>query len=160
MRFLLLVALVAATVAPASAQTPVGMSAMQYYVGTWACSAAGEADSNATATFTIQNGVMHDSVILLPQGKMTVPYELTIITTFDPKNNRYVRTSIDSQAAWAVSFEKPFTGNTEEWVDNAASNGKLGRTEIVRTDQKTFNLTGYSTQSQAKPDFTVTCHRS
>ena len=37
MRFLVLFAFVAAAVAPAGAQTPGGMAAMQYYVGTWAC---------------------------------------------------------------------------------------------------------------------------
>ena len=55
MRFLALFAFVAAAVTPAGAQTPGGMAAMQYYVGTWACTGggAGEPPSNATATYTI-----------------------------------------------------------------------------------------------------------
>ena len=119
MRFLVLFALIAAAAAPACAQTTAGMAAMQYYVGTWACAAAGEPDSNSTATYAIENGVMRDSVVVPPQGKMTAPYQLTIVTTFDPKNDRYVQTSLDNQATWAVSFAKPFTGSTEEWLNNA-----------------------------------------
>jgi hypothetical protein len=160
MRFLALFALVAATVAPASAQTTNGMAAMQYYVGTWACVAVGEADSNATSTYAIENGTLRESVVLPPQGKMTDTYQLTIVTTFDPKNNRYVKTTLDNQATWSVSFAKPFTGNTEEWTDDVTYDGKLGRSEIVRTDQNAFSIAGYSTTSQPKPDFVVNCHRS
>ncbi len=160
MRFLLLFAFVAAAVAPAGAQTPGGMAAMQYYVGTWACTADGEPDSNATATYAIENGVMRDSVVVPPQGKVTAPYQLAIVTVFDAKNNRYVQTSLDNQAMWAVSFAKPFAGNTEEWVNNVTDGGKLGHVEVVRTDRNAFDITGYSTMSQATPDFKVTCHRS
>ena len=160
MRVRLLFGFIAAAVAPAGAQTPGGMAAMQYYVGTWACAAVGEPDSNATATYAIENGVMRDSVVVPPQGKMTAPYQLAIVTTFDPKNNRYVRTSIDNQATWAVSFGKPFSGNTEEWIDNVTYDGKLGHVEVVRTDRNTFDIAGYSTTSQTKPDFKVTCHRA
>ena len=160
MRFVLVFAFISASVAAASAETLGGMAAMQYYVGTWACAAAGEPDSNATATYAIENGVMRDSVVLPPQGKMTAPYQLAIVTVFDAKNNRYVQTSLDNQGVWAVSFAKPFTGNTEEWADNVTSDGKLGHVEVVRTDQTTFDITGYSTMSQTKPDFKVTCHRS
>jgi hypothetical protein len=42
----------------------------------------------------------------------------------------------------------------------ALSHGKLGHAEVVRTDRNTFYITGYSTMSQTKPDFKVTCHRS
>jgi hypothetical protein len=163
MRFLALFAFVAAAVTPAGAQTPGGMAAMQYYVGAWACTAGGapgEAPSNATATYVIENGILRDSVVVPPQGKMTAPYQLTILTTFDAKNNRYVQTQLDNQPSWSVSFAKPFTGNTEEWVDNVTADGKLGHVEVVRTDQNTFTIDGYSTMSQAKPDFNVTCHRS
>jgi hypothetical protein len=160
MRFLAIFALIAVAVAPAGAQTPGGMAVMQYYEGTWACSAAGEPDSNATATYAIENGVMRDSVVVPPQGKMTSPYQLAIVTIFDAKNNRYVRTSLDNQAMWAVSFAKPLTGNTEEWVDSVTYDGKLGHVEVVRTDRNTFDIDGYSTMSQTKPDYKVTCHRS
>lgn len=160
MRLLVLFALIAAAVVPAGAQTPGGMAAMQYYVGRWACAAAGEPDSNATATYAMENGVMHDSVVVPPQGKMTAAYQLAIVTTFDAKNNRYVQTSLDNQGMWAVSFAKPFTGNAEEWTDNVTYNGKLGHVEVVRADQNTFSISGYSTMSQTKPDYTVTCHRS
>ena len=162
MRFLALFAFVAAAVAPAGAQTPGGMAAMQYYVGAWACTggAPGEAPTNATATYTIENGVMRDSVVIPPQGKMTSPYQLIIETTFDAKNDRYVQTQLDNQSLWSVSFAKSFTGKTEEWADNVTSDGKLGHVEVVRTDQNNFNIAGYSTMSQAKPGFNVACHRS
>jgi hypothetical protein len=159
MRFLVLLAFIAAA-APAGAQTPSGMAGMQYYVGTWACSAAGEPDSNSTATYAIANGTLSESVVVPPQGKMTAPYQLMIVVTFDAKNNRYVKTLLDNQATWAVSFAKPLTGNTEEWADTVTNDGKLGRSDIVRTDQNTFYIAGYSTMSQTKPDYTVTCHRS
>jgi hypothetical protein len=160
MRFLVLFAFIAAAVAPAGAQTPSGMAAMQYYVGSWTCSAAGEPDSNSTATYTMENGVMRDLVIVPAQGKMSSAYELAIVTTFDAKNDRYVQTSLDNLAEWAVSFAKPFTGNTEVWADTVRSTGKLGKVEVMRTDGNTFSIVGYSTTSQTKPDFTVTCHRS
>ncbi len=160
MRFLVLFAFIAAAIATAGAQTPDGMAAMQYYVGTWACAAAGEPNSNATATYAIENGIMRDSVVVPPQGKMTAPYQLAIVTMFDPKNNRYVQTSLDNQAMWAVSFAKPFTGNKEEWVNNATYDGKLRHVEVVRTDQHTFDIIGYSTMSQIKPEYKVTCRRS
>jgi len=160
MRFLVLFGFVAAAVAPAGAQTPDGMAAMQYYVGTWACAAAGEPDSNSTATYAIENGVMRDTVVVPAQGKMTTPYELAIVTTFDAKNNRYVQTTLDSQATWVVSFAKPFSGTTEEWVNSVTYDGKLGRVEVVRNDRNTFDIIGYSTISQTKPDFTVNCRRS
>lgn len=160
MRFLVLFAFIVAAVAPASAQTTDGMAAMQYYVGTWTCSAAGEPDSNSTATYAIENGVLRDSVLVPAQGKMTTPYQLAIATAFDEKSNRYVQTSLDNQATWAVSFAKPFSGKTEEWVNSATSDGKLGRVQVVRTDQNDFDIIGYSTMTQAKPDFKVTCHRS
>jgi hypothetical protein len=160
MRFLLLFAFVLAAVRPASAQTPAGMAAMQYYVGNWACVAVDEPDSNSTATYVIENGVMRDVVVVPAQGKMTTPYELVITTTFDPKNNRYVQTSLDNQPTWAVSFAKPFAGNTEEWVNTATDTGKLGRVEVVRTSAKAFDIIGYSTTSQTKSDYKVTCQRS
>ena len=162
MRFLALFAFVAAAAAPAGAQTPGGMAAMQYYVGAWACTGGGpgEPPSSATATYAIENGIMRDSVVVPPQGKMTSPYQLSILTTFDAKNNRYVETQLDNEPAWSVAFAKPFTGNTEEWADNVTYYGKLGHVEVVRTDQNTFTIAGYPTMSQAKPGFNVTCHRS
>jgi hypothetical protein len=120
MRFLVLFTFILATAAPGAAQTPSGMAAMQYYVGTWACMAAGDPDSKATATYAIENGVMRDWVVVPPQGKMTEPYQLAIVTTFDAKNNRYVQTSLDNQATWAVSSAKAFTGNTEIWTASSA----------------------------------------
>ena len=150
MRSFALVALftcIAAASVPAAAQTPSGMAAMQYYVGTWACSAAGEPDSNSTSTYSIENGIMNESVVVPAQGKLTAPYQLTIAMTFDAKNDRYVKTLLDNQATWSVSFAKPFTGNVEEWADNVTNDGKLGHTEIVRTDRNAFDIIDGSQRS-------------
>ncbi|HEX4014826.1 MAG TPA: hypothetical protein VHX17_13195 [Candidatus Cybelea sp.] len=159
MRYIVLFAFLASTAVSAGAQTPSGMAAMQYYAGTWACAAVGEPDSKTTATYTIVNGVMRDSVYLPPQGKMTTPYQLEIVTTFDPKNDRYVQTTLDNQSVWAVSFAKPFTGNTEEWINTATYDGKLGRVEVVRAAASAFDILGYASVSQDKPDFKVTCSK-
>ena len=57
MRLLAVFVFLAVAAVPAIAQDSSGMAAMQYYVGTWACAAVGEPDSNSTATYTITNGV-------------------------------------------------------------------------------------------------------
>lgn len=160
MRFLALFAFIAVAVAPAAAQAPAGMAAMQYYLGTWSCAADGEPDSNSTSTYALENGIMRETVVIPPQGKMTTTYQLSIVTTYDTKNDRYVQTSVDNQGTWAVSIAKPFSGTKEEWVNTATADGKLGRVDIVRNDQSSFDILGYVSVSGAKPDFKVTCHRS
>jgi hypothetical protein len=159
-RSLLLFAILTVAAVPAGGQTPDRMAVMQYYVGSWNCSAVGEPDSKTIATYAIEHGVMRDSVVIPPQGKMTTAYQLELVTTFDPKNGRYVQTSLDSEASWKVSFAKPFTGSAEEWIDNVSSDGKLGRVQVVRNDNNNFDIIGYATVSQVKPYFKVSCHRS
>lgn len=154
--------LVAVCFAPVAAQAETGMAAMQYYVGTWSCvgGGGGEPPSNATATYTLDSGVLRDWVVVPPQGKMTTPYVLSIATTYDAKNGRYVQTGIGSDAGWWVSYAQPWTGNTEMWTDQANNTGKLGHGQNVRSDQNTVVINGYATLTATTPDFTVTCHRS
>jgi hypothetical protein len=161
-RFLAASALTVALGAPALAQGTAGMGAMQYYVGTWSCQAGpvGQPSSNATTTFTLDSGVLRQWVLVPAQGKMTNPYVLSIVTTYDAKNGRYVEATLDNQAQWSISFAKPWTGNTEEWTDNATSTGKLGRGETIRTDNNTFSFSGYDTMTSTTASFKGTCTRS
>jgi hypothetical protein len=147
--------------APAAAQSTAGMDALQYYVGTWACTAGppGTPPSTATATFAIDSGVLREWVVVPPQGKMTATYALSIALTYDAKNNRYVETLNDNQGGWSVSYATPWTGNTEQWTDQATYDGKPGHSQTVRTNQNSFSFTGYP-GTGTTPDFQGTCNRS
>jgi hypothetical protein len=161
-KILTLLTLAVGFAAPASAQPMTGMAALQYYVGTWSCMAGpiGSPPSTATASYTIDSGVMREWVVVPVQGKMTSPYVLSIATTYDAKNGRYVETFLDNTAGWSVSFAQPWTGNTEQWTDQSTYNGKLGRSQTIRTDQNSFTFTGYPSVSSTQPDFQGTCNRS
>jgi hypothetical protein len=147
---------------PAAAQTTSGMDAMQYYVGKWSCQAGtvGQPASNAMATYTLDNGVLRGWVNVPPQGRMTQPFVLNIAIAYDTKKNRYVQTQLDNLGNWTTSFAAPWTGNTEQWADNATADGKLGRSETVRTNQNAFSFSGYSSATLAQPDFKGSCTRS
>jgi hypothetical protein len=159
---LALLALAVGCAAPASAQPTTGMAALQYYVGTWSCTAGpiGSPPSTATATYTIDSGVMREWVVVPPQGKMTNPYVLSIATTYDAKNGRYVEALLDNTASWSVSFAQPWTGNTEQWMDQSTSTGTLHHGQTVRTNQNSFTFTDYPTATSTQPDFQGTCNRS
>jgi hypothetical protein len=159
---LALVLLALAFAAPAGAQTATGMAAMQYYVGTWACQAGptGTPPSTATATFALDSGVLREWVLVPPQGKMTTPYALSIATTYDQKNGRYVETSIDNMAGWSISYAAPWTGNTEQWTDQVTNDNKPGHSQVVRTDQNSFSFAGYPTPTSTQVTFQGTCNRS
>ncbi|MGA7355093.1 MAG: hypothetical protein WBW76_06665 [Candidatus Cybelea sp.] len=154
--------LAAMMAAPAVAQSMSGMDAMQYYVGTWSCQAGavGQPASNATATYTLDSGVLRGWVNVPPQGKMTTPYVLNIATTYDSKSNRYVQTQLDNQAHWSTSFAQPWTGSIEQWTDQATADGKLGRSETIRTNQNSFSFDGYPSMAATQPDFKGSCTRS
>ena len=161
-RTLTLLALVVGLAAPAGAQPMTGMAAMQYYVGTWSCTAGpvGSAPVNATATYTIDSGVMREWVVVPAQGKMTTPYVISIATAYDTKGGRYIETFNDNEGGWSVSTAPPWTGNTEQWTDQATHDGKLGHGQTVRTDQNTFTFSSYPSVTATQADFQGTCHRS
>jgi hypothetical protein len=148
--------------APAAAQPPAGMGAMQYYVGTWSCVAGnvGRPPSKATVTYAITFGLMTGTVVVPAQGKMTKPYVVNITTSYDAKNGRYVQTQLDNLAGWSVAFAKPWAGNTEQWTDQASNTGKLGHGQTVRTNQNSFAFMGYSSVTATKPNFKGSCTRS
>jgi hypothetical protein len=154
--------LVLACAAPAAAAP--GMAAMQYYVGSWTCTGGpvGAPPLNATTTYTLDSGLMHQWVTVprQRQGKMTKPYVISFATTYDAKKRQYVQTSLDSDGAWGVSVAKLWTGNTEQWTDSATSDGKLGHGTGFRTSANAYVYTGYPTATSTKPNFRVSCKRS
>ena len=152
----------AVIIVPAGAQAATGMAAMQYYVGTWSCSAGnvGQTPSKATATYALDSGVLQGSVLVPAQGKMTKPYAFSAATSYDSKSGRYVQTSLDNQSVWSVSYAKPWTGNTEMWMDHASSTGKLTHGTTVRTNATSFSFAGYPTLTSTTPNFKGSCTRS
>jgi hypothetical protein len=162
MKTIVLFAFVLAAAAPMSAQSASGMAAMQYYVGSWSCTGAmtGQPSFHATATFTLDNGILRQWVSVPPFGKMKQAYYLTFAASYDPKHQRYLQTSLDNLGGWTTSSAKPFTGNTEHWTDTASSDPKLGWGETVRVDQNTYTYSGYASMSSKTPNFKVTCTRN
>ncbi len=147
---------------PAGAQPPSGMAAMQYYVGSWQCTAGqiGQKPSKATATYTMDSGLLHEAVVVPPQAKMTKPYVLSIATSYDAKNMRYVQTGLDNMSSWWIDYAKPWTGNTEQWADHANDSGKLGHGQTIRTNQNSFSFVSYASMTAAKPSFKGSCTRT
>jgi hypothetical protein len=66
-------------------RSTMGMGPEQYYVGTWNCMAGpvGKPPSKATATFTLDSGVLRQWVLVPAQGKMKTAYVIEIATTYD-----------------------------------------------------------------------------
>lgn len=138
-----------------------GMDDMQYYVGTWNCKAGepGKAPSNATATYTLDGGVLRQWVSVPVQSGMKKAYYLNAATTYDAKKGMYVMANMDSDSAWSVDYAKPWTGNTEQWADHVTS-GKPGHSTVTRTNQNSFSFMGYPTLTSTTPNFKGTCTRS
>lgn len=159
--FAVFAAAILALVVPLTAQSATGMNAMQYYVGTWACSGGtpGEKPGPATLVYTMTDGVLHQMVTAPMTGKMKQPYAQSDAETYDARNNRYVDAGMANSGRWWVGYTT-LNGNTENSVDHMASNGKLGHGVTVRTSSTAFTFTGYPTLSGGKPDFKATCHKS
>lgn len=138
------------------------MDAMQYYVGTWSCvgGPAGLPPGKATQTYVMDSVILRLWTSVPVQGKMKKPYHSSEATTYDEKNGRFLLTWLNSDADWNVSVAKPWTGNIERWTDLASNDGKLGHSEQVRIDDKTYSYTAYPTPTSTKADFTMTCKRS
>lgn len=161
-RFLAAFALLVATLAPNAASSAIGMSSMQYYVGSWTCVGGPLAQTpvHATLTYTLDEGVLRQWVVVAAQGKMKSAYVQNTTTTYDPKNERFVQVSLSNDVAWDVAYAQPWTGNVEVWTDHQSSSGKLGRSETTRTNQNSFTAVGYPTVNATKPDFRATCRRA
>ncbi len=91
-----------------SGQSAMGMGPMQYYVGSWSCMAGpvGKPQSKATATYTLDSGVLRGWVLVPPQGKMKSAYALEIVTTYDAKNHRFVQIQLGNDSNWSVDYAK------------------------------------------------------
>jgi hypothetical protein len=154
-------ACVAAFALNSTAQSATGMSAMQYYVGSWSCTggAPGKTQSRASITYTLDNGVLRGWVAVPAQTGMKTPYNQEAVMTYDAKNHRYVQVSMDSQGFWTVSYIM-LNGNRESGTDHAVSSGHPGHSTTDRVSNSTFTFLGYPTLTSTKPDFGGTCHRS
>ena len=158
---LMICMLIIAASVPAGAQPTGGMSALNYYVGTWACIGGPTkyAPLKATITVAMSGGLMVETVNVGVQAKMDTAYIQNVAVSYDPKAAAYSRTSNDNLAEWSVSKATPWTGNTETWSDVTSSDGKLSHFQTVRTDQDHFTSVGYPTATDTTPDFKATCQR-
>lgn len=156
------VAIIIAVIAEpiAAAESPSGMHAMHYFVGAWACKAtpAGVPTLNVSVNFVMNSGILREWDEMQIPGR-PVPYTISKSISYDSKNDRWVQAQADSNGAWIVSQLKPWTGNTEEWLDEAASNGELGRSETIRTGANDFGFRAYANPSDSKPSLEGTCTR-
>jgi hypothetical protein len=145
-----------------SDQSSAGMGPMQYYVGSWSCMAGptGKPASKATATYTLDSGVLRGWILVPPQGKMKSSYALEIVTTYDAKNHRFVQVQLGNDSNWSLDYAKPWTGNTEQWVDHANSMPPLGHSQTIRTSQNRFDFVSYATLTSMNPVFKGYCTRS
>ena len=152
--------LITAAILPASAQTN-PMEAMQYYVGTWSCDVTppGKPTQHATATHTLDDGVLREWINMPAQGSMKKPFVFSAAITYDAKHHRYVQSYLDNDAGWEISVAKPFTGNVEEWTDLATDSGNLSHTEVKRTNTNSFSIVIYDAKTGGKPVLHVTCRR-
>jgi hypothetical protein len=158
---LVLMGLFSVYVVPAATQSASGISEMRYYVGTWSCRGGmlARKPSTATATYTIDDNILHQWVDVPAQGTMKQPYVLASSTTFDAKTDRFVELGIGNDGQWWVAYAKPSGANGEVWMDHATASGRLGRSQTIRINQNTFTTTGYPTATSTSPSFRVTCHR-
>lgn len=166
-KFLGFVFLVVVAASPAgaqmmSSQSMMGMGPLRYYVGTWSCTAGsvGQPPVKAAATYTLDSGLLREWILVPAQGKMKSAFALASVTTYDAQKRRYVQTWLGNDAGWSVDYAKPWTGNTEIWVDYARANGKLQRNVTVRSDQNHFSFRGYPTVTSTKADFRGSCSRT
>jgi hypothetical protein len=136
------------------ARSATGMSAMQYYVGTWSCTGGtiGKKPLHATINYTMDGKVLQ-SWIHVSDG-----YVQSDSLTYDSKNDRYVSAGVANDNTWFVSYVT-LNGNTETSADHANSSGKLRRGTTVRTNTS-FTFTGYPAMSGGKADFKATCQKS
>lgn len=138
-----------------------GPAALQYYVGTWSCRAGvvGKPAVKSTVTYTLSSGLLHEWVDVPAQGMMTKPYLNSIAISYDSGQRRFVQTGTDNEGFWWVSFAEPWTGNTERWTNQAASDHKIRRYEWVRASRNTYSFTEYPSLTAKVPDFKGTCSR-
>ena len=149
------------TLLPAGAQSTTGMAAMQYYVGTWSCSAGtvGSSPLKTIETYAIESDIMREVYTTPIQGSMTKPYVSNLLTAYDAKQDRYVVVSLSARGSLTAG-EVRLDGNTEYWTYTASSSGKLGRGVGIRTDYNHFTFLSYTSPIATEPTFKEICERS
>jgi hypothetical protein len=90
---------------------------------------------------------------------MKTPYGLSVAYSWDAKSGHYVSAQTDNEGAWSVAYAKPWSGNTEEWVDHANS-GKLTHSTTVQDSHDAFHFTGYPTTTSMTANFKGSCKRA
>jgi hypothetical protein len=156
-----LLAVFALAALPAAAQSGAGTAALQYYVGSWWCTGGppGHPTNKATLTYTMDGGILHQTIAVPMQDKMKKAYMSSSSTTYDAKSGRYMTAGVTNDPA---SFTGVWTlvGNVENQKDVWTSSGKPGRGTTVRNSNSRFTYTGYPSISATKPDFQATCTRN
>jgi hypothetical protein len=148
--------------ASARATADTGAAGLQYYVGTWACTAGppGATPSAARVVYTLDSGVLRQWGVVEHMGNMKSTYAFSSATSYDRKQMRYVSTFLDNMGGWELSTAKPWTGSVEHWVDISTDSGKLGHTDVTRTSHDAFSGISYSAKTGGSPNFNVACKRS
>lgn len=144
-----------------TAQSASGMDAMKYFVGTWTCKGAMAAGPtlDITLKFVMDSGILREWDEVRIPGT-AAPYAISKSIVYDAKNSRWVQVQGDVDGTWIVSYLKPWTGKTEEWLGQASFDGKLGRDETIRTGANEFGFKNYANPADTKPDLDGTCTRS
>jgi len=137
------------------ARSATGMAAIQYKVGTWSCTGGtiGKRPFHFTVTYTVKGDLLQ-IWFRWPNG-----YVESGSLTYDSKNHRYVRADVVSDGSWFVAYAT-INGNTENSVDQANNEGKLGRLVTVRNSNTSVTSTGYAAVSGGKPFLRATCLKS
>lgn len=151
-------------VAPAGAQTagPSDVGNLGYYVGTWSCLAGntGQRPMHATATYTLDSGLLREFVMAPAGGMMKYPYTLNITIVYDAKRHRFIDVGAGNDGGWWSSYAKPWTGQTETWIDTASTDSSLGRSQTVRESHDRFTFMDWDKTVGGKVVFKGTCTRS
>lgn len=144
-----------------AASGPSDTGDLGYYVGTWSCMAGnvGQKPSHATATYTMDSGLLREFVMVPAGGMMKYPYTLSIAQMYDAKHHRFVGTGLGNDGGWWVSYAKPWTGKTEMWVDHANSDG-LGRNVTTRDSHDHFSFMSWDKVMGGKVVFKGSCTRT
>lgn len=163
---LFFVAALLAAAAPANAQMaapqgPADVGNLSYYVGTWSCMAGnvGQKPMPATATYTMDSGLLREFVTVPAGGMMKYPYTLSIAIIYDAKHHRFVDTGLGNDGGWWVSYAKPWSGQTEMWTDHANSDA-LGRNVTTRDSHDHFSFTSWDKVAGGKVVFKGSCTRN
>jgi hypothetical protein len=136
-----------------------GMQAMQYYVGLWTCTGGAIGKPTAgTFEYRMDGAKLLVTVAVPVQGTPSRAW-LGVETKYDAAKGVFVSTAFDN-GGWDESYAKPWTGNTEEWLDHSTADGKLGRSRVVRVSQSEYTRTGYTTVTGSTLSYKLKCTRS